>query len=233
MNTMNNRTIGYALLGTGLLNLVSTLSEAGTVLLLTSLALLVYGGYTVYRADPRVGEFLQSRNLSAAAGKVNLSAAGFSPAGGKLPVLPLVCSGLMFFSVFLPWMSVKVSGGMGGRSMSQTSPSLSGFEYDDSGLMVLVVLLGAAAAFMAYRKMKYAVVCGLVGALLALGYMVGLFGKGAGTTGSRGGFGVSVETSLVPQFGLYLLLLASLGYAFTTFRFYRRGHVLEATSPAA
>lgn len=116
----------------------------------------------------------------------------------------LIASGVGLLSVFLPW--IKASASFMGYSASSSAAGIS------SGSGMFGILLILAGAFMAYKNIKWAFICGAVNILNGLSCMFGFTG---GASTSYGGAKVS------PQIGLILFLVSAIVFCVFTFKRFR------------
>jgi len=213
---MNQKNIAYILIAYSVISFIFTVNENGIPLVLGSLGLLGFGLYLLYQVEPQFKTLLQSEKIGKLRDSLNLK--GSNNQASNLPLTPLIASALILISTFLPWMGAKISSG----SNSQKTDALGLFKYDESLMPIVIILLALAAAFLAYRKMKFALMTGVISIIIGIAYIAGWLGKGANAAGSYGAYGMEVEVSLVPQIGVYLLMAASLLYSITTFKFIRK-----------
>lgn len=213
---MNQKSIAYTLIVYSIISFILVVNENGVALVLGSIGVLAFGLYLLYKVEPQFKGLLHSEKV------VGLKGTLVSGGGGKLlsnlPVVPLISALLMLISTFLPWMATEAS--VGGHA--EKSPALGLSDYDDSLVPTFLILLAMAAAFMAFKRVKFAFTAGLVSLMIGVAYIAGWLGRGANAVGSYGGYGVNVEVSLVPQAGFYLLIIASLAYSISTFKFFRK-----------
>ena len=212
---MNPKNIAYILISYGILSFIFTVNENGIPLILGSLFLLGLGLYLLYQTEPKFKAILHSKKLTSLQGSLGVQ--DNRDLFSQLPLIPLIASFLLLVSLFLPWMAAKASI----MAKTQKSPAIGLFDYDDSIVPTLLIVIALAAAFLAFKKVKFAFTVGLLVLLIGIAYLAGWLGRGAGGTGNYGAFGVDVELSLAPQAGLYLLIIASLVYSATTFKFLR------------
>jgi hypothetical protein len=133
----------------------------------------------------------------------------------KLNYIALGAAGLAAISVFLPWVETSSSASFGGYNASYSSGGISGISIGGGIFGLLVALAGG---FMAFKNIKFAFTAGAVNFLNGLGYMLGWFGEGGGGSYSSSFGDGSAQVSVDPQVGLYLFVLASLVFVFSTLK---------------
>ncbi len=128
--------------------------------------------------------------------------------------LSILLALVMAISIFLPWVSVSSSVSFGGYNSSFSTGGVSGIHFADAWFALIVAI---ASGVMAFRKMKVAAVGGVINALIALAHMAGWISYNQGATFNMESQYGNAHSAINSEFGLYILLIASIVFAITTF----------------
>jgi hypothetical protein len=215
---MNNKTLGYTLSITGILNMILISSDRIVITFLTLLIAFIYGIFLLSKEDTPVKTLFDKlrtykNNKSQSYDSASKETGIMESSNQKINYIAIVSSGLVVISIFLPWLEVSSSFSGLGQSFG-SSGSISGISISGGMFGVLVSLAGG---FMAFKHIKWAFIAGVVNFLNGLGYMIGWFGVGGFSySGSAGG--VSAKGSIDPQIGLYLFVFSSLIFVIFTLK---------------
>ena len=119
----------------------------------------------------------------------------------------LTSSVVMIIAVFLPWLKVSSSASFMGYSSSFSAGAISGFNVGDAWFALIISIV---AIVLTLKNIKWAVICGAVNLIIALGFIVGWRSYNAGTSVSFESSYGSASASIDVQGGIYLLALAAL-----------------------
>jgi len=132
----------------------------------------------------------------------------------KVNKLALGAAALVVISVFLPWVEVTVTNGSSevGEGLEHIFIQGSAIGYGLFGLLVIL-----SGGYLAYKEFRWTFVAGVINVIDGYGYLHGWFGASTQDSGNYGD--VASESSIDPQFGLYLFILASLAFVFFTLKY--------------
>ena len=123
----------------------------------------------------------------------------------------LITSILIIISVFMPWVEASCSASFMGQSANFTSGS-TGINFADGIFGILIAIIGG---IMAYNRIKWTFLAGLLNSLVGIAHIFGWFRSGYSSSyGSA-----SVNASIQPQIGLILFVLFSLIFLIFTIRY--------------
>ncbi len=120
---------------------------------------------------------------------------------------------LLLISVFLPWVTVRVSTGLFGEAVAHGSQDASGFKADGTGMLtalMAVTVLGLVAAALSTGGPRYAAAAAVPGAVAVLCCVVFLVRLQAMKDQLTGGPITGLDVSVSPGVGWFIALLASL-----------------------
>jgi len=135
----------------------------------------------------------------------------------KVNVLALGAAVLAVISILLPWVEVSVTRNTSdlGESLQQISIHGSAIGYGLFGLLVSLI-----GGYLAYKEFRWTFIAGIVNFIDGYGYLHGWFGASTQDSGNYGD--IASESSVDPQFGLYLFILASLAFMFFTLKNFKQ-----------
>ncbi len=143
----------------------------------------------------------------------------------KTNYIAIITAGLAAVSVFLPWLEASTSASFMGQSASYSSGGIAGIS---TGGGIWGLLIAIAGGYMALKNIKWAFVAGIVNFITGLGYIVGWFGTKANVSyGSDYG---SARSSVDPQLGLYLFVIASLVFTVVTLKNLKSGEAVASSA---
>jgi len=140
----------------------------------------------------------------------------------KVNYLALGAVGLTVISVFLPWVEVSGAGSPMDAGETFQPVIISGISIGYGIIGLLVALLGG---FLAYKEYRWTFVAGIVNFINGYGYLHEWFGAGSHDSANYGD--VTSRSSVDPQNGIYLFILASILFIFFTLKNYK----LKKTEP--
>lgn len=132
----------------------------------------------------------------------------------KVNYIAISAAVLTAIAVFLPWLEASGSASAGGYSTNFSSGGISGISIAGG---IFGLLMALAGGFMAFKNIKWAFVAGAVNFITGLVYMLGWVGAGGASVSSSVG-GASASTSVDPQVGLYIFVIASLVFVIFTLK---------------
>lgn len=122
-------------------------------------------------------------------------------------LLILICG----ISVFLPWTTVYVKQFTLGSGVSIVNEAGSGFDRDEG--IGFIIVLGLAIYFILNRKYNFIVFFGIVYFIYGIG-LINDWGKASGFGGTGNGY---IRTSVTAKFGIYIFIISSGLFAFTSY----------------
>jgi len=132
----------------------------------------------------------------------------------KVNKLALGAAALVVISVFLPWVEVTVTNSSSDVSEGLEQLSIQGSAIGYGLFGLLVILFGG---YLAYKEFRWTFVAGVINVIDGYGYLHGWFGASTQDSGNYGD--VASKSSVDPQFGLYLFILASMTFVFFTLKY--------------
>ncbi len=138
----------------------------------------------------------------------------------QLNLFALGSAALMAISVFMPWLSTSISASFGGFG-GNASAGLAGTHSFDG---IIGLLISLAAAFFAFKEIKWSPVAGIVNVLIGICHALGWVGSdysggGFNFDSGSGSSSVSVSTG----FGLYIFIAAAIVFTVTTIKYLKNG----------
>lgn len=145
----------------------------------------------------------------------------------KVNYIALAAAGIAAVSVFLPWLEPIGTSSFGGVSSSYSLGEMPGISLGYGGIGLTMAVVGG---FMAFKHIKWAFVAGIINVIDGLGYLLGWFNVSAESSYNfSSSFGnASASTSITPQFGLYLFIIASIVFVIFTVKDLKRGDFQQA-----
>lgn len=135
----------------------------------------------------------------------------------KINFVALAAAGIAAFSVFLPWVEPSGTSSFGEYSSSFSLGKIPGLSLGYGGIGLAMAVVGG---FMVFKQIKWAFATGIINVIDGLGYLLGWFNVSSKSSYSfNSSFGnASASTSITPQFGLYLFILASAVFVLFTIK---------------
>jgi hypothetical protein len=141
---------------------------------------------------------------------------------------------LGLLSVFFPWLGISTSTSsmnFGDLSIPSTTASINIAGISTTG-GIFAILISIVAVIMVIKLPKYAFICGALNFTIALGYFLNWFIPMPSVSASYSYGGASASVSMDAKFGLYTLLISSIGFSIVTaYKFFHlRDNDLRVTS---
>jgi hypothetical protein len=135
----------------------------------------------------------------------------------QINYVALAAAGIAAVSVFLPWLEPSGTSSFGEYSSSYSLGKIPGISLGYGGIGLAMAVVGG---FMAFKRIKWAFVAGVINVIDGLGYLLGWFNASAQSNYSiNSSFGnASASASIDPQFGLYLFVIASVVFVLFTIK---------------
>jgi len=134
----------------------------------------------------------------------------------KTNYLALGAVALTIISIFLPWVEVSGVGSPSESSESFQPVIISGISIGYGILGLLIILIGG---FLAYKEYRWTFVAGIVNFINGYGYLHEWFGAATHDSANYGD--VTSRSSVDPQNGIYLFILASILFVIFTLKNYK------------
>jgi|SRR5690554_2650350 len=219
---MNTKILGYVLSITAILNIILIeYISLNIIPFLTFILALTYGVYLLSKEDTPVKVLFDKLktyqdNTKTSSVTTTIESSKTFSGNQKVNYLAIVAAVIAVIAVFLPWVEGSSSASVGGYSASMSTGGVAGIQFGEGILALLIALSGGG---MAFKNIKWSFIAGALNILIGIAYIFGWFNSLGGASMNSSYGGMSASSSIDPQYGLFIFILASLLFVISTLKY--------------